>query len=192
MATKSIFRVESPDRSEAFKVEDIDGTASIYVDGTKVTATAAELNILDGVTATAAEINMAADSSANVEVVTTTNVITAAESGKTFFLNSGTDFVSTLPAPAAGLRFKFVVTTAATTTAHTIVTTAGANVIYGAVATTDGNASLLASAEDTISLTKTATGGIVGDQVEVICDGTNYYVSGLVSVAAGITFTAVI
>jgi hypothetical protein len=47
MATKSIFRVESPDRSEAFKVEDTDGTASIYVDGTQVTATAAELNILD-------------------------------------------------------------------------------------------------------------------------------------------------
>lgn len=47
MATKSVFRLESPDRSEAFKVEDTDGTSSIYIDGTQVTATAAELNIMD-------------------------------------------------------------------------------------------------------------------------------------------------
>ena len=47
MATKSIFRLESPDRSEAFKVEDIDGTSSIYVDGVKVSASPAELNMLD-------------------------------------------------------------------------------------------------------------------------------------------------
>ena len=51
MATKSLFRLESPDRGEAFKVEDIDGTASIYVDGTKVTASPAELNILDNIAA---------------------------------------------------------------------------------------------------------------------------------------------
>lgn len=139
--------------------------------------------------ATVAELNMAADSSANVELVTTTNVIVAAESGKTFFLNSATDFLSTLPAPAAGLRFTFIVKTAATTTAHTIGTNGGADVIFGAVATADGNASVLASAEDLISLTKTATGGIVGDRIDLISDGTNWYVSGLVSVAAGITFT---
>lgn len=47
MATKSLFRLEAPDRGEAFKVEDTDGTASIYVDGTQVTATPAELNIMD-------------------------------------------------------------------------------------------------------------------------------------------------
>lgn len=164
--------------------------SGLIINGTTVTSTGAELNILDGVTATAAEINAACDVSTSAEVVTTTNVITAAESGKTFFLNSATDFVSTLPAPAIGLKYKFVVTTAATTTAHTIVTNGGDNVIYGAVATADGLASVLASAEDTISLTKTATGGIVGDMVEVVSDGTNWYCSGLVSVAAGITFTA--
>ena len=141
------------------------------------------------VTATAAELNAAADVSARHEVVTTTNVITADETGKTFYLHSATDFVSTLPAPAIGLEFEFIVKTAATTTAHTIVTNAGADVIYGAVATADGLASVLASAEDKISLTKTATGGIVGDCCTVKSDGTNWYVKGLVSVAAGITFT---
>ena len=42
------------------------------------------------ITATASEINQHCDESANVETVTTTNVITAAESGKTFILNSAT------------------------------------------------------------------------------------------------------
>ena len=157
------------------------------INGTVVTATAAELNILDGVTATTAEINLACDNSANVEVVTAANVITAAESGKTFFLNSATDFASTLPAPAAGLRYSFIVTTVAGSSAHTIVTDSGTNVIYGGVATTDGNASVLGAAEDTISLT---TSSIVGDRVDLISDGTNWYCEGLVSVAAGITFTA--
>ena len=66
------------------------GTASggggFELAGTAVTSTAAELNILDGVTATAAEINAAADVSTRGEVVAATKVITAAESGKTFFL----------------------------------------------------------------------------------------------------------
>ena len=67
------------------------------------------------VNATAAEINQVADESANVENVTATNVITAAESGKTFFLNAVGGFTSTLPAVAAGLRFRFIVKTAPTT-----------------------------------------------------------------------------
>ena len=48
-------------------------------------------------------------SSAGPEDVTATNAITSAESGKVFFLNSSTEFVSTLPAPAAGLRYTFIV-----------------------------------------------------------------------------------
>ena len=49
---------------------------------------------------------------APTESVTTTNVITAAESGTTFFLNLAGGFTSTLPAPATGLNYKFIVATA--------------------------------------------------------------------------------
>jgi hypothetical protein len=35
-----------------------------------------------------------------IEDVTATNVLTAAETGKVFFLNSSTEFVTTLPAVA--------------------------------------------------------------------------------------------
>ena len=63
------------------------------------------------------------------ETVAATNVIAATETGKTFFLNHATEFVSTLPAPAAGLRFTFVVTGAPSGADYTITTTSSDNII---------------------------------------------------------------
>lgn len=138
------------------------------------------------VTATADELNMAADNSANVEVVVAANVITAAESGKTFFLNHATGFASTLPAPAAGLRFKFVVTTIPTSGNDTVVTNAGADVIEGMA---DVNSTLvLAANEDSINIV--ASTALVGDWVEVVSDGTSWFVTGQSGAAGGVTFTA--
>lgn len=151
-----------------------------------ITSTVAELNILDGVTATAAEINMAADISANTEVVTTTNVITAAESGTTYFLNAATGWVNTLPAPAVGLRYKFIVTTQPTSGNITIVSNGGANVIEGSADV--NSARVLAANEDSINIV--ASTAIVGDWVEVISDGTSWFVDGFSGAAGGITFTA--
>lgn len=138
------------------------------------------------VTATAAEINMAADNSANVEVVTTTNVITAAESGKTFFLNSATGFDSSLPAAAAGLRFKFVVTTIPTSGNCTVTSDNDDNIIEGMA---DVNSTLvLAANEDSINFV--ASTCLIGDWVEVISNGTSWFVTGQSGAAGGITFTA--
>lgn len=161
-------------------------TQLVCIGGTTITATGAELNILDGVTANAAELNMAADNSANVEVVVAANTILAAESGKTFFLNHATGFASTLPAPAAGLRFKFVVTTQPTSGNNTIVTDGGDNVIEGMadVAST----LVLAANEDSINIV--ASTAIIGDWLEVISDGTSWFVTGQSGASGGITFTA--
>lgn len=143
------------------------------------------------VTATVAELNMAADNSANVEVVTATNVITAAESGKTFFLNSTTEFVSTLPAVAAGLRYTFIVTGAPSGASYTIVTDSSANVIKGQVYTLDVNSAtdpdFETSGGDTITLVDSKS--VAGDTVEVICDGTNWFARGFCSVFDAITIT---
>lgn len=49
MGTKTIVKYEGQDRAEVFRVDDESGTGAIYIDGTKVTATPAELNILDDV-----------------------------------------------------------------------------------------------------------------------------------------------
>lgn len=120
-----------------------------------------------------------------VEVVTTTNVLTAAESGKTFVLNSGTAFVTTLPAAAAGLRYKFYCgTTGPTGGNHTIVPTDD-NTIYGQAIV--AGALIAASAEGSINLV--ADKFIAGDWIEVFCDGTNWLVSGQVVTTAGCTFT---
>lgn len=170
---------------------DIESGGSLKIAGTAVTSSAAELNIMDGVTATAAEINQHCDESANVEVVTTTNVITAAESGKTFFLNSATGFVSTLPAPAAGLRYSFIVgATPPTSGDHTVTTNGSSNVVFGAGFTStidDTVDGAIGATNDTISFV--ASTAVSGDRMDVISDGTNWYAFGGASVAAAITFT---
>jgi hypothetical protein len=143
--------------------------------------------VTNGVTATAAEINMAADNSANTEAVITTNPITAAESGKTFFLELATGFVSTLPAPAIGLRYTFVVKTAPSGGSYTVVTTSSANIIKGQQFSSAGDAGDSGTADDTITFVDGQS--VAGDRVEVISDGTSWFAYAFSDVAAGITFT---
>lgn len=121
------------------------------------------------------------------EVVTATNAITAAESGKTFFLNSSTEFVSTLPAPAAGLTYTFIVTAAPSGASYTVVTTSSANVIIGEQNSVAGDAGDSGTADDTISFVDGQA--VAGDQLVVISDGTKWYAHGISKVAAGLTFT---
>jgi hypothetical protein len=165
-----------------------------------LTASAAELNILDGATLTVAELNLlagltataqelinAADHSANVEDVTATNVILATESGKTFFLDSATEFVSTLPAPSPGLRFSFIVAAAPAGASYTIVTGASANIIKGQQHDAGGAAGDTGTADDTITFVDGQA--VAGDRVDVISDGTSWFAYAFSKVAAGITFT---
>ena len=146
-----------------------------------------EIEILDGCTATSAEINANCD--VNTEAVTTTNVITASETGTHFVLNSATAFVSTLPAPAAGLQFWFHVGASEPSGGdHTIVTTSSANIIVGVITTSaDGTAVSCATDSDTISFKDGAAKH--GDFCHVWSDGTNWYLTGTVVAAGGATVT---
>lgn len=125
------------------------------------------------------------------EIVTATNVITADESGKTFFLNSATEFVSTLPAPKSGMRFTFIVKAAPSGASYTIVTNGSSNIIKGAVFSSDLNAAADADFEtaggDTISFVDSKA--VAGDRVELFCDGTNWFAHGFCTVFDGITIT---
>ncbi len=165
---------------------DMETGSTFKIAGVTMSSTAAELNLMDGVTATTAEINQAADESANVEVVAATNAITAAESGATFFLNDATEFVSTLPAVAAGLRYKFIVTAAPASASYTIVTPAGAD-LMAVILTAGGidDASDVAVDRDVITFVDAQA--VVGDWVECISDGTKWFCQGSAAVAAGIT-----
>lgn len=129
---------------------------------------------------------------ANCEVVTATNVITAAESGKTFFLNSSTEFVSTLPTPALGLEYTFIVKAAPSGASYTIVSASGTDNIHGvAVSAADAGGSVdttAGTAADTITFVDGQA--LQGDRVHLICDGTYWYADGLCSDEDAITFTA--
>lgn len=125
------------------------------------------------------------------EIVTATNVISEEESGKTFFLSSATEFVSTLPAPKNGLRYSFIVTAAPASASYTIVTNASANIIKGQVYTVDVNSAtdpdFETSGGDTITLVDSKA--VAGDRVDVVCDGTNWFAYAFCSVFDAITIT---
>jgi hypothetical protein len=122
------------------------------------------------------------------EVVTAANVITAAESGSVFFLNSATEFASTLPAPVAGMHFTFIVTAAPSGADYTITTDSSANIIIGAAhSSTGGDADSETSGCDTVSFV--ASAAVVGDSAEFWCDGTNWFCKAFSNADAGITFT---
>ena len=136
-------------------------------------------------TATVAEVNMAADSSANTEVVTAANVITAAESGSTYILNNTTGFVSTLPAPAIGLRFKFINKAVNISGNHTVVANAGASIFQGNVMV----ASTVVTSVAGTSVNFLVNASDIGDWVEVISDGTSWFLSGSATTTAGMSVT---
>lgn len=125
------------------------------------------------------------------EVVTATNTITAAESGSVYFLDSATEFDSVLPAPAAGLKFSFVVRTAPSGANYTISTNASSNIIKGQIYTVDVNSAtdpgFTTTGVDTINFVDAKA--VAGDRVDVICDGTNWFAYGFCSVFDAITFT---
>lgn len=123
------------------------------------------------------------------EDTTATNVIAAAESGSTFYLNSATEFISTLPAPAAGLRFTFIVVAAPASASYTIVTTTSTNIIKGKLLTAQdaGGSGDTGTADDTITFVDGQA--VAGDRCEIYSDGTSYFADCFSKVLAGVTFT---
>lgn len=139
--------------------------------------------------ATTAQLDIAAIPASGAETVAATNDITAAESGKTFFLDHATEFVSTLPAPAAGLRYSFIVVNAPETASYTVVTNAAAQVLGGHVLAADGNAGDVESPAAGTTITFVDSAAVAGDRVDVISDGTSWYARCTCAVATGITIT---
>ena len=104
------------------------------------------------------------------------------DSGKTYLLDGGSAARTvTLPAVKAGLRFKFIATDV--TTASTIATNEGTALIKGGI--------LLATAWETLAGTTitATTNNVVGDWIELVCDGTYWYISGQSGHANGFTVT---
>ena len=121
------------------------------------------------------------------EVVVTTNVITAEESGKTFFLSLAGGFTSTLPAPALGLRYRFIVKTAPTT-AYIIATSGGADIMVVSVNELETDTTEDGPSDDNADvLNFVANTALPGDTVDIFCDGTLWYAIGQTRADGAIT-----
>lgn len=122
-----------------------------------------------------------------VETLTGATTLTAEDSDKSFILKAAAGAQITLPAVAtsAGFRFRFTVGQLFATTAWTIK--AATNVIQGGVIVNSVN--VPGADENTITFAHAAD--TIGDFVELNCDGTNWYVSGLGTAAGAITLTVV-
>ena len=116
-----------------------------------------------------------------VDVTATTLAPTAAQSGTTFMLDSAGStnaLVVTLPTPVVGLKYTFVVTTAATGSYTYKIYTGSASVFYvgtdakALVGTAEGDSEWFQSSGTTntyFDMNGTTTGGLIGSTIEVQC-----------------------
>jgi len=120
------------------------------------------------------------------ETLVAARTITMSDSGKVFMMSKDPGAQITLPAVAtsAGLKLTFIVGLAFTTTAWTLK--AASNCIHGGAIV---NSVFVAASEENL-VTFAHAAETVGDYLNLICDGTGYYVDGVATAAGGITFTA--
>jgi hypothetical protein len=135
----------------------------------------------------AAELAGAVQTTMHQELTATYTVNPDTDNGKTFYLNAATEFVTTLPAPALGLRFTFIVKAAPASASYTVVTAASANIIKGLAVNAAGVAGDAGTADDTITFVDGQA--VAGDKVDLYSDGTSWFAYGFCAVAAGVTFT---
>jgi hypothetical protein len=112
--------------------------------------------------------------------LTAVNTLPATSCGGTYFLNSATEFATTLPAPVAGCKLTFIVKAAPSGASYTLLTASSANIFIGNVTSADLNAANdgdSSTADDTITITDGVAA--VGDLVYMVSDGTSWYYTGV-------------
>jgi len=118
-----------------------------------------------------------------VQTIAAATVLTASDSGKVLILNAAAGAAVTLPAPAAGFNCK-IFTGALFATTNWVISAPTAVIRGGAIV---NSVNVLASGSTNINMV--ATADAIGDTVELISDGTYYYVRGYGALAGGITFS---
>lgn len=120
----------------------------------------------------------------SVETIAAAKTLVAADIGQTFILSAAGGATITLPALSAGARLKFVIGSTFATTNWVIDSAEGDN-IHGSI--TVAGVVVVAAAEDQINFVATAEA--IGDWIELLSDGTYWYVSGQAALSGGITAT---
>jgi len=171
--------------SGSFKILPADATAQVVTLGIAAQTTGAATLTIPDMGGVSGSILVTKN-----EVVAATNVITAAESGSTYFLNHATEFPSTLPAPALGLRYTFIVSGAPSGASYTISANgsgAGNDIIKSTSFAADGDAGDTGTADDLVTFVDGVA--VAGDRVEFWCDGTSWFAHAFTKLDTGITFT---
>lgn len=157
---------------------DIESTATLKLAGTAITATAAELNTMDGVTATADEINRSTDISARIVTTTATVLaLTVTEHGdRIVLINTNSTVANTFTLPSAtGSGAKFTLINNIAQTQGSIVVAAngttqtlkGMALMANSSTTVNAIFALTSATSDKITFNRTTTGGAgPGDMVE--------------------------
>ncbi|TXH10038.1 MAG: hypothetical protein E6R04_06295 [Spirochaetes bacterium] len=149
---------------------------------------------LAGVTATATEINRVADTSARlVAAGGTLSATEALHDGKTILLDTAAGSVVTLPAATgSGARYRFLVSVTATSNSHIVKVANASDFMSGFVDVLDQDGTTVAaykadgSADDTLTMNRTTTGGVIGDWFEVEDMKANlWHVRGRITCVAG-------
>lgn len=130
------------------------------------------------VTASAAEINRACTVSARLVAAGSTLAVTQAlHDGKLILLDTAAGSVCTLPAASgSGMRLRFAVSVTATSNSHVVKVANVNDTIAGFVHVNDMDGTAVAfykangatSSDDTITMNRTTTGGVIGDVIDVV------------------------
>lgn len=122
--------------------------------------------------------------------LTAASTLTVSNCGATYFLNSATEFATTLPAPTAGCSFRFIVKAAPASASYTVVTASSANILIGGINELEvdtGDDGPYDADGDTITFVDGTA--VVGDYVYMVSDGTSWYLNGQANADGGVTVT---
>ena len=160
-------------------------TTTLFIGGTSVSSTPAELNILDGATFDVNEANRALDVSARlIDHTSASLTITAAShASRIISLNRAAGVAVTLPAATAtGNIYTFIIATTVTSNTTTISAASASDAFDGSTFTmqdndVDGTLSMWKAdaGDDTITMNGTTTGGFKGTKIEVIDGETGFF-----------------
>jgi len=154
----------------------------------------ANIGYLYGLTLGAGGLTNAGPTNEQGSVVVVGNVATyaptAAQSGTLFVLNRAAGTTVTLPAPAVGLKYSFVVQTSVTSNNYKVITDAGTTFLQGALSESIASGAPNVYVGDgsthiAVTMNGTTTGGLKSTRLTLECiTATLWQVTG-VSVASG-------
>lgn len=120
-----------------------------------------------------------------VHNITGNSTLTSSHSGDFIILNSTTATTITLPAPDAGYRFHIAVGN----TASHLISAPSACIVGGVCNAIASTSASLATGAAKTSVRFTA-GNSIGDSIELVGNGTRYFLTGLVANAGGLVYVS--